>query len=155
MADRPVPPNSNPMAKKNPFFINLKTKANLTNEDDGTKRRAVRSETDEPSRGEQDSSWYFSLMKDRAKQRAVPLSWYLYWSHGRSIWRGAPGKDSEDNWYLELMQEREMQRSKPANWFKRAKGREEGQNIDRAGWFLNRGKGREEARKKEGFYYCW
>ena len=95
-------------------------------------------------------------MKERAKQRAVPWSWYLYWSQGRKSWRTAPGKSESDNWYLKFMQERERQRESPVDWyFKRGKGKEEEIFNGKPNWVLDRAKGREDARKKEGFYYCW
>lgn len=162
-AHGPVPPNSNHHAKANPFFVGLNANDNLTSTDEESRPHLMRPEAEqvdpkmeEVHEGKQDSHWYFSLMKERAKQRAVPLSWYMYWSQGRSNWRHAPGKDSDDNWYLKFMQERERQRSMPVDWyFKRGKGREEGHFNERDSWFFSRGKGREEARKKEGFYYCW
>eukprot|EP00112_Aurelia_sp_Birch-Aquarium-sp1_P000831 Seg1079.13 transcript_id=Seg1079.13/GoldUCD/mRNA.D3Y31 product="hypothetical protein" protein_id=Seg1079.13/GoldUCD/D3Y31 len=114
------------------------------------------SKTSKPEHSEkQDAKWYLSLTKERAKQRAVPWSWYL-WSQGRKSWRTAPGKSESDNWYLKYMQERERQRESPVDWyFKRGKGKEEEKFNGKANWILDRAKGREDARKKEGFYYCW
>ena len=156
IALHPVPPNSNVAHKINHPFFNIDASDNITSSKKESNPNVLTTKPDQPSKEGRDSSWYFSLMKERAKQRETPPSWYLYWSQGRSRWRDSPGKDSGDNWFLKFMQERERQRSMPVDWyFKRGKGREEDQFNERASWYLNRGKGREEARKKEGFYYCW
>ena len=152
----PVPPNSQFVKKVHPFFNLVGMNDNTTSRDQESKPNNVTPEPGERGNDKQDPNWYFSLMQERARQRGTPMSWYLYWSHGRSSWRNAPGKGNNDNWFLKTMQERERQRSMPVHWyFKRGKGREENQLNERASWYLNRGKGREEARKKEGFYYCW
>ena len=155
--EHPIPPNSNFAHKlQHPFFNNIDASENITSNKRESKVNVMKSKPDQPGKKGRDSSWYFSLMKERAKQRETPHSWYLYWSQGRSNWRDGPSKESGDNWFLKFMQERERQRNMPVDWyFKRGKGREEDQFNGRASWFLNRGKGREEARKKEGFYYCW
>ena len=143
------------MGKVNPFFTDLDTGDNSTSSEHSDEENAS-TEPEAPVESEQNSDWYFSLMKERAEQRAVPLSWYIYWSQGRSSWRDAPDDGSEDNWYLRFMQERERQRRLPVDWyFQRGKGREEIQFHEKTSWYLSRGKGREDARRKEGFYYCW
>ena len=145
-----APPKFNYLS---PFFVFDITKLGNKSADTEPVKKPGQQQSSKPK----GSEWYFGMMDERAKQRALPLSWYLYWAKGREqLRREFEMNKAAQNWYLKLMKEREHQRQEgQKGYYKWMKSHEEKRAMNKNSWIMERARGREEARQREGYHYCW